>query len=234
MEDVAESDQATKPEIKPENRIPKLDIKKVEAIKQQNNKPVKKEKTEVVKKKLTSPSKLKELHDDKDVFSTLVKTEEELKRVHKMYEDAMTEKATLEKIVKHKDAELQRTTVEYETALNTIEKLKSLARKQDSEIQKLLKENKSLREVSLVAGLTNRKKESETDRSRINRTVLPEESLDRIIELENLVKIRDTTIASLESEIKTLKQTIEKKDKAIEKMDEKFKSMEWKQDRYYN
>lgn len=166
-----------------------------------------------------------------DLFAKYVKLETDYKDLQRNLDQANNEKIAQEKVIKIKDAELLKVTVEYESAREKIEKLQDSIRLKEMEINNLGQEKKTLEELSALNQLSvKRQKDTET-RSRKNIAILPEDSLDRIIQLENELKIRDSTISALNSEIKTLRLLGERKEKALEKTEKNLKETEFRADK---
>jgi chromosome segregation ATPase len=181
----------------------------------------------------TKASALKEsLAKNQDMFVKYVKLETEYHNVQRALDHANNEKDVQARTIKAKDGELLKLITELESAKEKIDRLQDSGRLKDMDITNLSQEKKTLEELSALNQLsTKRQKDTET-RSRKNASVLPEDSLDRIIQLENQIKIKDTSINSLQNEIKTLKLLGGKKEKALEKVEKNLKETEYKADRY--
>jgi chromosome segregation ATPase len=181
----------------------------------------------------TKASAMKEsLAKSQDSFVKYVKLETEYQNLHRALDHANNEKLVQEKTIKAKEGELLKLSLDFESARTKIDKLQDSIRLKDMENSNLTQEKKTLEELSALNQLSiKRQKDTET-RTRKYVSVLPEDSLDRIIQLENELKIKDTTIGSLQNEIKTLRLLGGKKEKALEKVEKNLKDTEYKADRY--
>lgn len=164
-----------------------------------------------------------------ELFAKYVRLENNMKTLKEKYDRLQNEKSVLDKIVRSKDVILTKTTLENESHVEQIGKIKDSLRMKENQIKNLKAEKKALEEIS---NFPTKKKVGSDNKNRTN-IVLPEESLDRIVALENEVKLKNVCIGTLESEIHTLKAMMNKKNQAIEKLEESLKSGEFKRDKAY-
>lgn len=166
-------------------------------------------------------------------FTKLLLLEEELKMLHKQHDTLILDRNIVERKFKEKELSLSRTTVELENALAMIDKLKDEMKKKDNKIKALQEQNKTLSEMETVSKLVKKKTESEKDRVRANAKLVAEESLDKIILMENEQKLNKGRVQELENEIRTINLMLEKKDKSIEQLTKCVEDYKYKDERAY-
>jgi hypothetical protein len=180
---------------------------------------------------IESNSKTSIKSPSQELFAKYVRLENNLKNLQRNYDTLLNEKTVLDKMLKTKDAALIKTTLDFENNVEQLEKLKDTLKLKDNQIKNLKAEKKTLEEMTSLSQMANNRKPS--DGKNRNNVIMPEDSLDRIIALENELKLKDVKISTLENEIHTVRLLIDKKDKAIEKLEESLKTSDQKRDRVY-
>ncbi|KAG2387660.1 hypothetical protein C9374_001254 [Naegleria lovaniensis] len=184
------------------------------------------------KDKLRTPSKravpFSVQSPSQELYAKYIRLEQDFKDLQKAFDLVSNEKSVLEKVVKQKEQSIEKTQLDLENLQDVFEKIKERSRAQEIEIKTLQSEKKVLEEHNAIASL-QRQKTTDTK----SRTVVQEDALDRILGLENEIKLKNVKISSLETEIRTLNVAIEKKDKAIETIEKQMATLQGKHDKVY-
>ncbi|KAL9648270.1 hypothetical protein ABK040_013889 [Willaertia magna] len=167
-----------------------------------------------------------------ELYTRYVRLEQDFKDIQKAFDLISNEKLVLERVVKQKEIAIEKTQLDYELMCEQADKLKEKIRSLETDVKTLQSEKKVLEENAPIAYLSTQRQKSGDGRNR-NNYVLPEDSLDRIIQLENEIKLKEAKISALESEVHTLKIMVDKKDKAIEGLEKQVRNMETKHDKSY-
>lgn len=149
-----------------------------------------------------------------------------------MFDTVNAEKSSLDKVVQVKQQSLVKAVSELEHANEQIVKLQSEVKQRDIRIADIEKEKSILSSVEIVRQMT----EGKTDKTKLRREQLkatPEEALDRIVIMDNELKLKDTKIAALEKEINTLNILAGKREKAIEDITKQLDDYKYKYDKAF-
>lgn len=149
-------------------------------------------------------------------FDQILQLQQSVEELQKSLEIANSQKNLANKKFKEIESTFTRSQLELTQQKETVKKLKEEVRVKDVKITQLDDENKNLERSSLVSSMRKGKGESSKD-------MATEDTLDRIIVLENELAIEKDKSKLLQKEIKTLQLTIQQKDKAISLFDDQAK-----------
>lgn len=169
------------------------------------------------RKQLSSRSGFSSI-EDSYTAQRIIQLENELASSIKTIDTILSEKAVLERVVKVKDAALVKTTLDLDDSNRANEALKNDLKMRDLKIEELNKINDTLSEVDVLKRMTEKRRTGDSATRRSQISSLPEESLDRIILLENTTKVKDQKIRALESEVHTMRNHARKRDKYIDEL----------------
>jgi len=143
-------------------------------------------------------------------FRRAISLEDQIRDFQRQYDKLYAEVQTLQKVLNVKQTSLERITVHLENEKDISERTLREIAQLDEHLSELYNRNNEL---------VLEKKEVGIDR------ILPEDRLDREIQLENEIELADQDITSLQKRIKDIKLDIKKHDKTIESMSAKVQNL---------
>lgn len=159
--------------------------------------------------------------------------EEELSELQQKTDSLREEREALEQRIQEKDENLIQVTADLETESDTLADARRELREKRNEVLMLQKRNQTMGEMSALNQLTEKRQGMAEERQRKNVTELDDDSMQKIVDLTNELRMKGQHKSDLQHEIDTLTQVMEKKVNAVNTLDKQVKEYQWKEDRAY-